>query len=132
MPFARPLAKLIIVVGILGCVVGRLTEEITTLEMFKYMGIAILVAMFLSMFSKKTEDSLLKLLGQLSLIVGIVAVAFYALYANFLRDANYAAIPRVIEAAPRPVYRAASRQFEKFMDTVESASSSSAGKDTKK
>lgn len=88
MPFARPFAKLILIVGIVLLIVGRLTDQFGTWDLLKYFGILFAAAAILSVFSKKEEDSFLKLCGHLLIVAGVVGGAGYGFYHYVLRDAS--------------------------------------------
>ncbi|MEK7115899.1 MAG: hypothetical protein AAB879_00710 [Patescibacteria group bacterium] len=123
MPFARPFAKIILAVGLAGCIAGRLAEEITTREMCKYFGILFVAAALLSIFSKKSEDSFMKLMGQLILVTGFIGGVGYAIYAHALKDVSARGVGNGIDHGVRFVARPTGsfvkRKFDGFMDGVE-------------
>lgn len=128
MPFARPFVKLILIVGAALLVVGRLTGQYGTWELLKYVSFLVAACAVLSVFSKKEEDSLLKLCGHLLIVAGIIGGAGYGLYrlvSNRVPIAHVTprdvgdGIDRGVRATGGAAGSVIKSKFDGFMDGVE-------------
>ena len=122
MPFARPFAKNHR--GRTGWLYRRTPRggdhNTRDVQVFRILFVA---AALLSIFSKKSEDSFMKLMGQLILVAGFIGGVGYAIYAHALKDVTARGVGNGIDHgvrfAARPTGSFVKRKFDGFMDGVE-------------